>query len=66
MKELLKDGDINDEVKAMFYITAIIKLALTTSEELTSACGDKVETYSVARVCHLNLLLLHPLVALLS
>jgi hypothetical protein len=45
MKELLKDGDINDEVKAMFYITAIIKLALTTSEELTSTCGDEIKTY---------------------
>jgi len=57
MKELLKDGDINDEVKAMFYITAIIKLALTTSEELTSTCGDKIET-NVPCFRHFNLLLL--------
>lgn len=56
MKELLKDGDINDEVKAMFYITAIIKLALTTSEELTSTCGDKIET-NVPCFRHVNLLL---------
>jgi len=56
MKELLKDGDINDEVKAMFYITAIIKLALTTSEELTSTCGDKIETNAPC-FRHVNLLL---------
>jgi len=55
MKELFKDGDINDEVKAMFYITAIIKLALTTSEELTSTCGDKIETYTPC-FRHVNLL----------
>ena len=56
MKELFKDGDINDEVKAILYVTAIIKLALTTSEELTSTCGDEIKTYTPC-FRHVNLLL---------
>jgi len=57
MKELFKDRYINDEVKTILYVTAIIKLALTTSEELTSTCGDKIET-NVPCFRHVNLLLL--------
>ena len=55
MKELFKDGYINYDVKTMLYIAAVIELALTTSEELTSTCGDKIETNAPC-FRHVNLL----------
>ena len=57
MKKLFKDRNINDEVITTFYVCIVVKRSFATGEELTSTCGDKIET-NVPCFRHVNLLLL--------